>query len=533
MLSNSLQVRVPMRGAELSEGIIGSPRFINPVLAISDADRDMTALVYSGLLKATPSGELIPDLAESYDVSPDGRTYTVIIRPNAEFQDGTPVTSEDVAFTIQKATDPALKSPLRANWQGVSVTIVDPHTITFTLQSSYAPFVDNLTMGILPKHLWQKVATQEFPFNTLNTSPIGAGPFRVSGITKTPAGIATSYDLRSYSHYALGEPYISHLSIRFYDSENALVEALKKGDVESGSSISPVAVSELSESSVVHVPLNRVFGVFFNQNNSPALQDATVRKALSAAIDRKALVDEALSGYAVPLTGPIPPSLAQERNAASSTASADTVAAAKQMLASAGWTPGPGGVLEKSVKSGKDTKTTQLSFTITTSNVPELRAVAELLAKTWSSLGAQVNVQVFDQGDLAENVIRPRKYDALLFGEIIGRGLDLFAFWDSSQRNDPGLNIAMYANPAVDSILAKLRASNDDTDRQSLYAQFEAEIAKDNPAVFLYSPEFIYVVPKDLQGISLGAIENPSDRFETVQSWYRTSDHVWKIFENY
>lgn len=536
LLNNSLQVAVPERGAALSEGIIGSPRFINPVLAITDADRDMTMLIYSGLLKAMPSGELTPDLAESVDISPDNRTYTIHIRNTATFHDGTAVTAEDVAFTIGKTLDPALKSPLRANWQGVQIQIVDPHTIIFTLATAYTPFVNNLTMGILPKHLWQKITTAEFPFSNLNTAPIGSGPFRLGGISRNPAGVATSYELRSFANYALGQPYITNLTVHFYGSENALVAALESGEVEAGSSISPASLPELTDTQVLSVPLNRVFGVFFNQNNNVALQDSAVRRALGSAVDRDTLISQALSGYAEPLTGPIPPALQQKvksvGTSSEATSSMDRLAAAKTELQHAGWVAGTDGILQKTSGTGKNAKTITLAFSLSTSNVPELRAVAENLVSTWRELGADIDLQVFEASDLAENVIRPRKYDALLFGEIIGRGLDLFAFWDSSQRNDPGLNIALYANSDVDTILAKLRASSDNHERQELYARFAAAIAKDNPAVFLYSPSFIYIVPNDLKGIRIGSIENPSDRFDTVQDWYRREDHVWKIFAN-
>lgn len=531
MLNSAFLVTVPESGSALSEGIIGSPRLINPVLAMTDADRDMVMLIYSGLFKASPTGELAPDLAERHEISPDGKVYTVYLRADAVFHDGTPLTAQDVAFTVAKTLDPNLKSPVRANWQGVTVNVADSHTITFTLAAPYAPFIENLTLGILPKHLWEKIGSQEFPFHTLNTAPIGSGPFRIAGITRTPAGIATSYSLRSFDQYALGAPYLTWYTIRFYDSENALVTALRSGAVESGSGISPSRLSELSELSVIAEPLNRVFGVFFNQNSSEVLQDVTVRQALAAAVNRNALIDAALGGHAEPLYSPIPPALrtrliGADYGPATGSSSPEI---ARAMLLDAGWVPDESGVLTKTL-SGKQKKTLVLAFTLSTSNVPELRAVAESLADTWRGMGADVGVQVFESSDLAENVIRPRKYDALLFGEIIGRGLDLFAFWDSSQRNDPGLNIAMYANSSVDDMLAKLRGNVDAAQASELYAKFESEIVRDAPAVFLYSPDFVYVVPKDLRNVAIGSIENPSDRFDTVQTWYRSTDRVWKIF---
>lgn len=535
LLNTHYSVEVPARGGSFTEGDIGTPRFINPVLAISDADNDLTALVYSGLLKTRPDGTYVPDLAQSYEVSDDGRTYTVHLRPDAKFQDGTPVTADDVVFTVNKALDPAIKSPQRADWDGVSVTATDSETVQFTLPSPYAPFVENLTLGILPKALWENVSAEEFPFSDLNTMPVGSGPYQVAGVDRNSSGIPSAYHLRAFSKYALGQPYLTDFTVKFYQNESGLVSALKSGAVEAGSGISPAALGELKGFNIETAPENRVFGVFFNQNQNQVLQNTAVRKALNDAIDRTALVQTVLGGYGTPASGPIPPGILP---AASSTVSgtgtaesaSSTVELARQELLDAGWKPDGNGVLAKTTGSGKNAQTLELSFTLSTGNVPELTAAAEFLRQQWTALGAKVDVQVFNQGDLSQNVIRPRKYDALLFGEIIGRALDLFAFWHSSQRNDPGLNIALYANSSVDKILSDLRQTQDESARQSLYQQFESEIAKDAPAVFLYSPDFVYVFPQGVHGMTLGSVEQPSDRFDTASSWYRETDRVWKIF---
>jgi peptide/nickel transport system substrate-binding protein len=551
LLNASLLVAVPAPGGSYIEGIIGAPRFINPILAISDSDRDLTSLIYSGLLRAGQKGDYIPDLAQSYTISDDGRTYTFILRPNATFHDGTPVTADDVVFTIAKSQDLAVKSPVRANWDGVTVIEIDAHTVQFVLKAPYAPFIENVTLGILPKARWQNVSDEEFAFSELNTSPVGSGPYRVGSISRTSSGIPSTYELKPFANYSLGAPYLDKLTLRFYQSEDALISALKSSDIEAASGISPAELENLKEFTVKSAPLNRVFGVFFNQNQSAVLRDADVRQALSAAIDRDALVGQVLGGYGTPLTGPIPPGLL----AAVSTPVADTLAntvpsalvrqgtpapaeqkkedpalVARAMLVKKGWVAGESGILQKTTGKGKSAVTQTLEFSLATDNVPELRAAAQYLREQWQKMGAKINVQIYDQGDLSQNVIRPRKYDALLFGEVIGREVDLFAFWHSSQRNDPGLNIAAYANSTADKLLAALRTTTSDSQRALLYNQFNAELGKDIPAIFLYAPDFVYIVPNDLRGLNLGFIEAPSDRFLSAALWYRQSDAVWPIF---
>ncbi|MFC1733500.1 hypothetical protein ACFL6I_24640, partial [candidate division KSB1 bacterium] len=172
----------------------------------------------------------------------------------------------------------------------------------------------------------------------------------------------------------------------------------------------------------------------------------------------------------------------------------------------------------------------QLKFSISTSNVPELKAVAGILEATWKEMGADVEIKVFEAGNLNQNVIRPREYDALLFGEVIGRELDLFAFWHSSQRNDPGLNIALYANITADNLLEKGRTLLDTDLRDQAYLEFEKEVKKDIPAVFLYSPDFIYIIPEYIKGVSLGSVTTSGDRFLSVHKWFIRTDKVWSIF---
>ncbi len=531
LVNKEFLVVVPSYGGSLSEGIIGAPRFINPILAVSDADRDLSSLVYSGLLKATPHGDYIPDLAESYTTSPDGKTYTVSIRKNVTFQDGTPVTADDIVYTVGKTQDPELKSPERANWSGVVVEKIDDTTVQFTLKEPYAPFIKNLTLGIVPEHLWRDVSTDEFPFSDLNISPVGSGPFRVSAISRTAAGIPSSYTLVAFKQYSLGKAHLDKIILHFYKNEEGLVQGLTNGEIETANSLSPSTLHELQDFTIHHSSLNRVFAVFFNQNQSEVLRDSAVRHALNGAIDRDALVSVVLGGYGTPLREPVPPSIIKTPLPAVTPQMGDLALEAKNTLLQNGWVMGQDGVLTKTTGTGKKTKTMVLSFSLATGNVPELRAAAEYLKVAWQNMGAKVDIQVFNQGDLSQNVIRPRKYDALLFGEVIGRDLDLFAFWDSSQRVDPGLNIALYANATVDKILERLRATSDKQERQTLYQRFNSEIQKDIPAVFLYAPDFVYIVPKDVLGLDLGFIETPSDRFLSVTAWHRETDRVWPFFK--
>jgi ABC-type transport system substrate-binding protein len=200
---------------------------------------------------------------------------------------------------------------------------------------------------------------------------------------------------------------------------------------------------------------------------------------------------------------------------------------AKELLTKNGWKQNSGGIFEKKDKKG----TVRLSFSISTGNAPELKEAAYLLQKQWQLIGANVEVKIFEIGDLNQNIIKPRKYDALLFGEIVGRDMDIYPFWHSSGRLSPGLNIAMYANVKADKLLENIRKTSDESEKQTYIDSFNKEIKNDIPAIFTYSPYFIYVIPKKVQNVNLGLLTNPGERFVDVHKWYIETNNVWEIFK--
>ncbi len=365
-VSVALTVEVPEHGGTYTEGVIGTPRFINPLLAISDTDRDLTELVYSGLMKENPDGSLSPDLASNYSVTSDGLTYTFTLKDNARFQDGTPVTADDVVFTVRAAQNPDIKSPLRANWQGVDAEVVDPKTISFTLKTPYAPFLQNTTLGILPKHLWQGVTAEEFPFSTLNTKPVGSGPYRIANVAQNSSGIPTEYDLSAFTG-GTRVPYIATFVFKFYNDAGELLSAFNTGEIGSAYGIDPSAVT--AAHTVNEAVFGRVFAVFFNKNQNAIFADPAVRQALDAAVDKSALIASVLSGYGSAIDGPLPP-LTAGKNAPSALSPAERLATAQAILAKAGWKIGADGVFAKTSGTGKKKQTVRLAFSLATSNVP-------------------------------------------------------------------------------------------------------------------------------------------------------------------
>lgn len=528
-VNSEFLVEIPAVGGTIDEGIVGTPRFINPVLAISDADKDMTALVYAGLVTPEKNNEYKNLLAESVDISPDGKTYFVHIKQSAEFHDKKPVTADDVLFTISKIKDPAIKSPRKANWEGVEVEKIDNLTINFHLKSPYAPFMENLTVGILPKHLWEKVPAEEFPWSDLNLNAVGAGPYRVLGVSRDSGGIPSNIELTSFDKFVLGKPYITNINASFFSNESKAVSALISNDIESLGGISPENAGVLKNRGfrIETATLPRVFALFFNQNKNKILADKNIRKALSLAIPKEEIVSDSLKGFAVPINGPVP----------IETVGGDPfekrLMLAGEILDKLGYKMSSTTNLRiKTTGKGKTLTSTGIKFAISTADTPDLISVAHALESAYKKLGIEVSINIFEQGDLQQNIIRERKYEALLFGEVIGRNVDLFPFWHSSERFDPGLNIALYANSKVDKLLDNLRKESNTSKQQDILDSLLSEFNADYPAAFIYAPKYIYVVPKGLKKVLLNTLNIGSERFLGVSTWYKETNSVWKIFTN-
>jgi peptide/nickel transport system substrate-binding protein len=514
-------VIVPADGGTLVEGIVGTPRFINPLLAQTDADRDLTVLVYAGLMRALPEGGLIPDIAETYEVSEDETVYTFILKKNIFFHDNTPITADDVVFTVQSAQDPRIGSTKAAAWEGVLVSATDEHTVVFTLPRPYAGFLSNTTLGILPRHIWSNITAEDFMGSSQNEHPIGSGPFMITKI-KERSGKTSEYILKPFERYSLGKPHISKISIRIFGNEKELISAFSNGDIDSFRMSDPVSFSSSSAETedIRRYPLPRTFGLFLNYNKNPIFTDTAVRKALSLAISRSEIVNTVLGGFGTPIFTPLPPHIYEK--ASDNNSSNKEV---HSLLKSAGW--------NRDAETGLYMKGEQsLSFSIKTVNSPEMKLTAELLQKQFGEAGFAVSVELFDLAQLNQTVIRTRDYEALLFGQVLSRDGDLYPFWHSSQRNDPGLNVALYTNVQVDAILEKLRTTSTYDERIRLYESFLDEWQSDAPAVFLYVPDLVYVLPEHIKGVHEGPIQEPSGRFLDAYRWYMYTQRIFTFLLN-
>lgn len=499
-------IKIPTYGGQVREGIIGTPRFINPVLASSDQDKDLTSLVFAGLTKRNQDGGVALDLAESITTSEDGLAYTVIIKNNARFHDGEKVTVDDVIYTISLVQNPLIKSPHRIEWEGTTIEKNSDTELTITLKKPFPLFMETLSLGILPKHVWKNLTEDQISLSDFNIHAIGSGPYKITDVT-TESGIPTVFTLEAFKHYTLGRPYLENITISTYQNEKYLLKAFSDNDISRIHGISPekVIALNIATSSIKTSLLPRTFAVFFNPNKLTPLADKNVRLALQMSINKQAIVDEVLLKYGKVIDTPYP--FDKE-----DTPSVYDVTQARELL-----------VKSKALKNASSTFT----ITLATANTDEMRKVAEMIKSDWEKIGVTASISIYDVSDLNQNIIKDRDFQALLFGAITQSPSDLYAFWHSSQRTYPGLNISNYVSKKLDENLEVLRSSISQEERDEAYTAVRKEFIDEIPGIFLFSPSLIYITnDKNTSPLPLYSYDNAS-RFMLAESWYRYTNNVW------
>lgn len=522
-LYTSFTVVIPKQGGEYTEGILGQPEYINPLLSqTSQADADLSSLIYSGLFKFDSQGKTVPDLADSLEISEDAQTYTVRLKNGLKWQDGQDLDALDVVFTINLLQDMAYKSPLRQRWMGVEVSQADDLTVIFKLKNPFVGFLNNLTVGILPRHVWETVPAEKFTLTDLNLHPIGSGPFAFSSLQKDSSGNILSVKLVSNKQYSGGQPYINKFTADFYPDIQTLVAAYNKKEIMGMGGISPSdidALKNVRSTNVRQLMIPRYFALFINQTKNAALADDAVRKALSLSINRQDIVNRVTGSRGVAISTPFMPEMKEFDDAS---VEQYDVEQAKKILDNAGWRQEEGSQVRKKGN-------VMLSFEVVTADATEVSGIPDILKGYWEKIGVQVNIKLLPVFDLNQNYIKTRGYEALLYGQEMSFDPDLYYFWHSSQKKD-GLNLALLDNKDIDALLEDVRQDQDENSRIEKYRQFQKEILKmeNNPAIFLYSPYYLYPTSNTLQGIAARKINSPEGRFAGVEKWFVKTSRVWK-----
>jgi len=499
-------------GKRYVEAVIGRPARVNPFFAhLDDADRDLSALIFSGLTRLGPNGEVVPDLAQSWDTSEDGKTVTFHLRPGIVWHTGSPFTSSDVVFTYSLLGDPAVQSdPDQASlWRQVKCTNPDPLTAVCQLPAPFAPFLAYTTIGILPQQILQGVNPASLSDNPFNLNPVGTGPFRLAELDATHA------ILKANTAYHLGAPKLDQIEMRFFPDAASAVNAVLAHNAD-GILIDPGADPSQTEAlksadDVKAYKANRTaYTIMYLNNGAPPLNEKPVRQAIAEAVDIDSIISDVLSSEAIPATSPIlPGTWAYDPKVPLYKHSADD---ARHLLDQAGWKLPDNGHVRQRDK-------LELRLTLLTDQDPIRGAIADRIANELSDVGFAMNVTRKDPTSLVRDSLVPHDYQSAIFGGDTGPDPDPYAAWHSSQATDNGRNIAAYKSQEADSLMEKARRTSDLQERQKLYYSFQKVFHDDVPSLLLYYPVQTYYVRTNIKGIELGTLFNTGSRFRNAQDW--------------
>jgi peptide/nickel transport system substrate-binding protein len=507
-------------GGVYTEALIGSLSRLNPMLDWNNsADRDVNRLLFSGLMRFDSHGLPQPDLADSWGASSDGTIYNFSIRSNAVWQDGQPVTSDDVLFTIEliKSSGSLYPQDIKDLWSQVQVKKLDDKTLQIKLPEPFAPFLDYVTFGIMPKHLLGTVPADQLANAEFNLHPVGTGPYKFDHIT-TSGGQINGVVLKVNENYYLPKPFIEQIVFRYYPTSAAALDAYQQGEVLGISQLTnDVLEKALMEPalSIYSSRLPQLGLVFLNLNNPsvPFLQNANVRRALLLATNRNVIISKILQGQAIVADGPIlPGSWAYYGGIEHLDYDPDKAAS---MLKDEGYViPAGGG--EVRAKDGQF-----LTLTIVHPNDALHTQIAQALQANWAIVGVKVDLQPVTYDSLVNDFLTARNYQAALadLNTAHTPDPDPYLFWHQSEATG-GQNYSQWDNRAASEFLEMARTEADFTERARLYRNFQVVFTKDMPSLPLYYPVYSYGVDIQVHGVQVAPMYDESDRLSLISEWY-------------
>jgi peptide/nickel transport system substrate-binding protein len=506
----------PARGGEYTEGLVGQPTAVNPMLIGSSAvDKDLAQVLFADLVT----------LAHSVATSTTGKVWVVTLKEDMVWSDGKAITADDVLFTVHTIQNPDAGSPLLGAWQGITVERVSQLEVRFTLKSPYAYFMDNLrSLRIAPAHIFESIPASNIRLSSYNLEPVGSGAYTFVSYEKERSGFITQFHLAANNDYPGTRSLIENINFKFYPTYTDAILAFNRKAIDGLGGFDPGNVNDLKISHHTYeLAVPHYYALFFNGTNTTVLKDKNVRLALALATNKKQIVQDIFSNHANQVEGPLPPALPGYDKAVYANNHFSTEEAAA-LLDKQGWKVGSDGVRTRTV--GKTTQ--RLELTLTVPDITFLTSTADLIKTQWGAIGAKITIKTVSPDAIRTTVVDQRDYQVLLFGNILRANTDLYSFWHSSQRFQPGLNLAVYENKNVDQLIDTTRKTFDEATRNQALSKIEQQINTDNPAIFLFSPTYLYAAPNNLGGLEKPLLAAPEDRLSTINEWFLETNRVFK-----
>ncbi len=510
----------PVQGGVYTEALIGAPQRFNPLLDYYNAvDRDVDALVYSGLVVFDSRGVPHPELAESWGISQDGMTYNFALRPGITWHDGEPFTANDILFTIEmmREGEGLVPTDITEFWQEVEVKVFSDLSLQFVLPEAFAPFLDYLTFGVLPQHVLGDRSFAEMVDDDYNLNPIGTGPYRFERVVVENgqiSGVLLSVNTAFYREPA----YIEQIIFNFYPDARTALEAYRQGVVQGIGLISQDILGDaLAEPNLAMYAMRKpeLAMVIFNLNNPEVefLQEVDVRRALLMGLNRQWMINTILQGQGIIADGPILPDTwayypKTERVAFDRDAAINLFREAEYVVTGE----------ENPVRTKEEVA---LRFELLYPDTEMHTRLAEAIQTNWAELNVDVTITPVPYEELVNVYLADRQFQAVLIDLNLTRtpDPDPYPFWDQAMATG-GQNYSQWDNRIASEYIEQARVVADLGERERLYRNFQVIFGEELPALPLYYPIYNYGVDYDVQGVSVGPLYDSSDRFNTVTEWF-------------
>jgi peptide/nickel transport system substrate-binding protein len=481
----------PAYGDILVRGDIGDASNLIPLLASDAASHAIGGMVFNGLVKYDKNMNIAGDLAESWNISPDGLIITFKLRKGVQWHDGQPFTAADVLYTYQVTVDPKTPTAYAGDFLKVKkAEVIDDYTFRVTYGKPFAPALISWSSAILPRHL---LAGRDITKSPLTRHPVGTGPYKFK---EWIAG--QKIVLVSNENYFEGRPYLDGRVTRIIPDPATMFLELRAQNIGM-MGLTPLQYTRQTDNVLSKDNFNKYRYLAFAYTylgynlKNPLFTDKRVRQAIAYAIKKDEIISGVLLGLGKPATGPYKPG---------SWAYHDKVktyhydqAKARDLLKQAGWTDGNGdGILDR------DGKT--FEFEILTNQGNETRQkCAEIIQRQLKEIGIIAKIRIVEWSAFVTNFINKRRFDAVILGWTIPLDPDAYDVWHSSKTAPEELNFISYSNPEADEMLEKGRSTFDQSERKKYYDRFQEILAEDQPYTFLYVPDELIIISSRIRGV--------------------------------
>ena len=482
-----------LSASTLNLSMNSSPSRLNPILANDSASSEISDWLFNGLFKYDKNGNPIVDLAQSYEFK-DQTTLIIKLKENVLWHDNTKFTAKDVIFTYEKIIDPKVFNSIKSNFQQVkSVKALDDYTIEVIYSQAYFKAIETWMVGILPYHLLKD--EENLMTSSFNKNPIGTGSYKLKEFKQ-----GQDIELIANDKYFEGRPNIDKILYQFLPDPNTSFLYLKQKKLDLGG-LTPIQIDRQIDNdfknkfTIIQKPSFAYSYLGFNLKNEK-FKDIRIRQALSLAINRQEMVDILFFGYGKICNGPfLLDSFAYNENIKPIT---QDINKAKALLKDAGYDENNPFTFELVTNTGNDTRIN----------------AAQILQYQLEKTGVKMSIKVMEWQAFLNTVVHPKKFQAVLLGWSLALMPDAFPLWHSSSSKLGGFNLVSYENEKVDKLIEQGSTTINRDELGNIYKEIFKIITDDLPYLFLYIPDAITVINKDIKNVEpsfVGITHNQKD----------------------